>query len=307
MAIILKSGTSGNLASIEADGSMRVTARGAAIASTSATIAAGATGALGPFDVSTAGNVSFIVKNALATAGWTGNPVIVFEQSDDQVSWTPLITVRSDTSQALSLHALGPGAPNTSIVFDAGLEGVNWARARITTATTTGALTIVAQPGGLAFSPSVALVYPQRLSVVVYGAALAVGTSGTESLLTLTQQKGLATTNVANSFTVPAGRRFRLQSMVITQVGSATATAGTTVFRLRYNPAGAVTTASTPILMQSRLAAPAQATSFQQLALPIPDNMEMPGDGIGQYGVTVTPTFTTNAPTIDVLLVGYEY
>lgn len=308
MAITLRSGSSPtNLARIDADGALLTATRGAMFAPVSTTVAAAATGALGPVDVSAAGVVSFIVKNTTAASAWSGSPVIVFEQSDDQVSWTPLVCVRSDTSQALPVHVLGAGAANQSIVFDAALEGVAWVRARVTTGPSAGSLTVVAQPGGMAFAPSLVVQQPARTAVVLSGTALAVGATGVETLLTVTQQRGTAAAVSAASYTVPAGRRLRVQSLVFTQVGSGTAAAATSIFRLRYNPAGAVAVNSTPVLLPARLASPTTATSFQQLQVSPADGYEIAGDGVASFGFTVQATYVTNAPTVDVLLVGYEF
>ena len=37
------------------------------------------------------------------------------------------------------------------------------------------------------------------------------------------------------------------------------------------------------------------------------DGLEIPGDGTLQFGVTAAATYTTNAPTWDVVIIGYEY
>lgn len=308
MAITVRDRTTPtNVAAVDADGAIHTATRGTPLAVSSAPFAAGATGVLGPLDVQYAGNVSFIVKNTAAGTGWTGSPVIAFEQSDDAVSWTPLITVRSDTSQVLSTHVLGPGAANTSMVFDAALEGVAFVRARVLTGTATGGLTVVAQPGGLPFTPTLTLSPPQRTAVVLWGAALAVGATNVESLLTLSQSRGTAAVVTGSSYVIPAGKRLKVQALLFTQVGSPTATAATTVFRWRYNPAGNVTTTSAPILLTTRLASPSTALSFQQFNVPLAEGYELAGDGTAAFGFTVTPTYTTNAPTVDVQLIGYEY
>lgn len=130
--------------------------RGAAITGQSLAVTA-ATPVTGTgLDVSAAGNATFFVKNTVAGTGYTGAPVIVFEQSDDNVQWAAMPVMRSDTGLVASTHTLPAGAANTSIAFDCGLEGVNWVRVRVTTAQTANGMTIVTAPGGLAFSPFVA-------------------------------------------------------------------------------------------------------------------------------------------------------
>lgn len=281
---------------------------GARPAATTATVAAAATGTLGPVDVSEAATVAFLVKAQTPASGWTGSPVVVFEQSDDTVQWAPLFVTRADTNLAAATQVLGAGAANTAVAFIASVPPTAmWVRARVTTGTATGALTLSAQTGGLPATPSVVIATPARTPVTISGVALAVGTSGTETLLTLAHERFPAAAVNATSYLVPAGRRLRIQNMVFTQVGNSTAAAATSIFRIRYNPAGAVTTTSAPILLPARLASPSQATSFQQLPVPIPEGFDITGDGVGQFGITVTTTWTLNAPTVDVLIVGYEY
>lgn len=142
-----------NVAKVGASGGVRVIGgapTGQSLAVTAATPVTG-TG----LDASEAGNATFFVKNTVAGTAYTGAPVIVFEQSDDNVSWAPLQVVRSDTGQVGSTWTLPAGAANASLAFDAGLEGVNWVRVRVTTAQTANGMTIVTNLGGMPFSPFV--------------------------------------------------------------------------------------------------------------------------------------------------------
>lgn len=131
--------------------------KGSVIVPVSGSIAAAGTGTIGPLDVSEAGNATFTVKNTIAASAYAGAPVLVFEQSDDNVSWGPLIVVRSDTLSAGSTVTLAPNSASASLMFDAAMEGVNWVRCRVTTGPATNALTVNIVPGGFAFSPSVAV------------------------------------------------------------------------------------------------------------------------------------------------------
>jgi hypothetical protein len=63
-------------------------------------------------------------------------------------------------------------------MFDAALEGVNWVRVRVTTAQTANGMTVITQPGGLAFSPAVAAIAPPPASSALSNVSGAV-TSGT--------------------------------------------------------------------------------------------------------------------------------
>lgn len=148
--------------------------RGAAPAALSASVAVATPATVGPLNVSEAGNVTFTVKNTTAASAWGGAPVLVFEQSDDNVSWGPLNVVRADTGNAGTAFTLGAGAANASLMFDAGMEGVNWVRCRVTTAPTGNALTVNIVPGGMPFEPSVAAVAPAPATGTVTSVAAAV-------------------------------------------------------------------------------------------------------------------------------------
>lgn len=124
-------------------------------------------------DVSEAGNVTFIIKNTVAATAFTGVPVIVFEQSDDNTSWAPLPVTNNANLVTSSQPVIATGAANVSQMFDAGLEGVNWVRARVTTAQTANGMTIIIQPGGLGFSPAVSAVAPPPTANVLTSVAAA--------------------------------------------------------------------------------------------------------------------------------------
>lgn len=109
------------------------------------------------YDVSEAGNVSFIVKNTVAGTAWGGTPTMSFEQSDDGVSWAPLTVVRNDNGYAAANHNLGAGAANASIVLEAAVESVSYVRCSKTSAANNG-VTVVIQGGGMPFSPAVSAI-----------------------------------------------------------------------------------------------------------------------------------------------------
>lgn len=146
-----------------------------------------------------------------------------------------------------------------------------------------------------------------RTAINLYAVAAAAGTTGTETAITLTKSSGTSATSTGTSFVVTNGKRFRITEISVATRGHATATIQTTTFSLRLNTAGAVTTSSTPILLQARSATPATASAWDRVILPIPDGFEIAGDGTAQIGVTAAATYTTNAPTWDVNIIGYEY
>lgn len=282
--------------------------KGAAIGYAPIAIAAGATATAGPVDVSEAGNVTFTVKNTVPTTGATGNPVLVFEQSDDAVSWGPLPVTRADTSFTAATHMFTGGiAAGTSVSCSAAVLGVNYVRVRVTAGTATGGLTIAIQPGGLAFVPSTSPVAPSRTLVSYFANGFAVPATSVEGAVTLTRAYGVTANTTGTSFVLTAGRRFRITNFVIGMTGNAVATAANIIFRLRYSASGAVTTTTTPILLQARAGSPAMAGGSEHIAVNIPDGMELYGDGNAQIGITCLCNVSLNAPTGDVNIVGYEY
>jgi hypothetical protein len=148
---------------------------------------------------------------------------------------------------------------------------------------------------------------PARTTIVLYGTALATGATGVEALLTLSQQKGGVVTS-ASSFTVTSGKKLRIQAIHIGQVGNSNAAVGTTLIRMRQSTTGAVTTTTPLILAQTRIVNPATASAFSTADITLEDGMELVGDGVAQFGFTVNSTFTFgNAPTVDLMIFGYEY
>ena len=147
-----------------------------------------------------------------------------------------------------------------------------------------------------------------RTEIRLYAVAAAAGATTVETAITLTKSAGTSATTTGASFIVTAGKRFKIVHFMVATRGNATATAQSTTFNLRLNTAGAVTTTSTPIILSARSATPATASAWDRYALLLPeDGIELVGDGTMQFGVTAAATFTTNAPTWDVLIVGYEY
>lgn len=129
--------------------------KGSSISGVSNPVAASTTATIGPVDVAEAGNVTFTIKSTAPAVPYTGAPVVMFEQSDDGTSWSPLLVVRSDTGVPAATHVLPAGALNGALMFDSALEGVNYVRARLTTGSTANGITVAIQPGGLSFSPLV--------------------------------------------------------------------------------------------------------------------------------------------------------
>jgi hypothetical protein len=154
----------------------------------------------------------------------------------------------------------------------------------------------------------VQVINTSRTELRFYAVAAAAGATTVETAITLTKSSGTAATSTAASFVVTAGKRFKITHISVATRGNATATVQTTTFNFRINTAGAVTTASTPIILAVRSATPATASAWDRYSIELPaDGLEIPGDGTLQFGITAAATFVTNAPTWDVNIIGYEY
>lgn len=146
-----------------------------------------------------------------------------------------------------------------------------------------------------------------RTTIIFSATAAAAGTTGTETAISLIKSAGTGATSTGTSFVITSGKTFRITQIFLSVRGNDTATAQTTVFNFRLNTAGAVTTSSTPILFSARIATVATSGIYQTIPLPIPDGMEIQGNGTIQIGLTAAATYTTNAPTWDCLIFGFEY
>lgn len=147
-----------------------------------------------------------------------------------------------------------------------------------------------------------------RTALSFYANNFASGTTTTETIITWTQSSGTgAVTASTASYTITNGKRLRIQAIQVASRGNATATVQSTVFNLRLNTAGACTVTSTPILFAAQSATAAVASAWDRVTIPIPDGYEIAGNGTISICMSAAATFTTNAPTWAVNLVGYEY
>lgn len=145
-----------------------------------------------------------------------------------------------------------------------------------------------------------------RKNVTFYANAVASGTTGTETAITLTRSAGTDATTTGTSFAPTTNKMLFITSITFASRGHNTATAQVTTFSFRINTAGAVTTSSTPIVLKARTATPATANAWDRITIPFSEPFEIWGDGTLQIGVTANAVFTTNAPTWDVLITGFE-
>jgi hypothetical protein len=137
--------------------------------------------------------------------------------------------------------------------------------------------------------------------------AAAAGATSTETAITLTESLGTSSTSTGTSFTPPSGKTFRITAITLRCTGNATATAQTTVFTLRINTAGAVSTSSTPAIQRWALATPATSLAIDRITLSFPEGIDIFGNGTLQWGLTAQSTYTTNAPNWHANISGYLF
>lgn len=147
-----------------------------------------------------------------------------------------------------------------------------------------------------------------RTAISFYANNFASGTTTTETIITWNQSKGTAAvTGSTASYTITNGKTLRITGLSVGSRGNATATIQSTVFNLRLNTGGACIVSSTPILFAAQSATAAVASAWDRVIIPIPDGYEIAGNGTIAICISAAATFTTNAPTWAVNLVGYEY
>lgn len=146
-----------------------------------------------------------------------------------------------------------------------------------------------------------------RTAISFYANAVASGTTGTETLITLTQSKGTGATSSASTYTITNAKTLRITNLTVASRGHLTATTQITTFNLRLNTGGACIVTSTPILAGMATATPATSQAWDRAQFTIPDGYEIAGNGTIALCISANAVFTTNAPTWFVNLFGYEY
>jgi hypothetical protein len=178
---------------------------------------------------STASSASFIVKNTLAGTAWTGNPVVVFEQSDDGASWAPLEVATWWGTSVIGSITLTPNAANAEQIFQVSLVGIANIRVRVVTAQATNGMTIITTVSGAFVAPTINV---QASQVDGGKTTYSAGVSGLSTTLAgdIWSMKGSATktirvTNVEVVCTTGAATNSRLT--LTKRTGFTSGTAGT--------------------------------------------------------------------------------
>jgi hypothetical protein len=294
-------------------GSPTTVANVAEVSSAGAVYIQGFQGARTAYSVTAAGNsgalacANYNIATVTVTGTYAG-VTLIFEGSDDGgTTWFQIQGVRVDSFIAESSSG---SLTNTTRGWDISIGAWTHFRVRASTWTSgTGTVGISFQSMPYEAAPTVGIgaSYNNRTAVHYYAVAAAAGATGVETAITLTKSSGTAATSTGASQTPTSGKRFRITGLSVATRGNATATVQTTTFNLRINTAGAVTTASTPVILSVRSATPATASAWDRVTIPIDEGIEIVGDGTLQFGITAAATFVTNAPTWDVTIIGFEY
>lgn len=331
--------TVANVAEITAGGELETRVPNVSVTGTiSANDALGGSPAGGGALISTAPTASSFVAAALTgqessisiqVTGTFGSGTVWFEGSLDSTngsdgSWF-LLSVRT-VGDIFTVSPIN-SATTARVVRTSG--GMGYVRARITGATSPSVSVRITSSAGVTTVSGVDYMPAPPITKATQGGfgyttqdlkdagrtyrsfwanAAAAGATGTETAITLTGANTTfgGATSTAASWTPTSGKRFRIQQILVAARGHNTATAQITTFNFRVNTAGAVTTSSN-IVTSTAVATPATANSWDRALLTIPDGFEIAGNGTLQFGITAAATYTTNAPTWFVNIIGYEY
>lgn len=219
--------------------------------------------------------------------------------------WTENITQFGGTNISTGTGAAGAGVPRVTISNDSSLaanQSVNVNQVGGTAAAATAKGTQATNGIGTQDFKDAG-----RTALSFYANNVAAGTTTTETLFTLTKSSGTGATSSATTFVITSGKKFRITAISVASRGNATATVQSTVFNLRLNTGGACIVTSTPILFAAQSATPATASAWDRVIIPVPDGYEITGDGTIQFCLSAAATYTTNAPTWSVNIMGFEY
>ncbi len=316
MGISLKGGSTTNLAEVSAAGELSTTGSVKALtyASSTASIAATLVGSANAAVGSTGGApvMYVIVKNSAPS-----NLQLNFEGNDGSGNWMALLATRHETGISAPSHNL-TGFISSGLggwVFSVPAVGFTQIRCRLDINTSAQVTAFTFQPAALSYAP-VATTVPARVPVTLFNLGVVAAGTATESVFILQRVKINPSTGIGQSsgnfYQVPAGRTFRLQSVTFTQVGNSTATAAQTFFRLRGDfQAASYTGTIAQVLANGTISTPATAFAFDSLTWTFSDGMDIWGGTSTStssfLNVTYYSQYTTNAPTLGVTMVGYEY
>jgi hypothetical protein len=143
--------------------------------------------------------------------------------------------------------------------------------------------------------------------MVFYVTASTVGATTVESALTLTKSSGTAATFTCQTCNITSGKTLRIQSIAFASQGNVTATTQSTFFSIRAATSGASCSATTtPVIFKAFTQTPATTLAWDRYTQDINGGYELPSTATS-ICASVNSTFSTNAPTANLVIVGYEY
>jgi hypothetical protein len=276
---------------------------------------------------------------AIQQTGSVTGGVMAFQVSTDGVNW---FQVQGASPSGFGVNTLwGPAVGN--IVMQFNVTGFNFFRTELTSVLTgTGSVNVVQQVGTLAIANLVTVGQPfgqfnhvtlddsaggNAVNTVVKGtqgaralttqdikdsgrsyltltATAAAGVTS-ETLFSLSENRAGTVTAAVTSYTITSGKTFRITAMTLSVRAGAAAVPFSRA-TLRSNTAGA-TVAGSAVVFQLPEVFGISATSGVggQIAIDIPDGLEIVGNGTVSIGVSHLDQATTNV--INFTLCGYEY
>jgi hypothetical protein len=206
---------------------------------------------------------------------------------------------------AVEALAVGGGTPHDSVDTGSPVKIGGVARSTTPTAVADGD-----RVSGWFSQNGAQIVVPQtdtgRTAVTFTAAGLTSGTSTTKVMVTMNKSTVAgAAVSSASSFVITSGKRFRITNISVS-VRAMAATVAIGLFELVINTAGAAVVGS-PTGFTARAATPATTGIYDHKVIPIPDGLEILGNGTLQFGIAYTPTWTTTASQYDVVITGFEY
>lgn len=270
--------------------------------------------------------VGFVVSG-IVTAG-----TIQFLVSQDGADFFPIQGAQSNSYTALPTWNSTLGS--TSLAFD--VAGFAYFRVQLTSVITgSGTVTFIIQSSsvGLEPVPTVGQSNASLLNATVIGTTLTKGTQGStgfsvqelkdagrtfltltataaagvtsETIFSLSQNKGGTVTGGITSYTITNGKTLRIQN-ISASVRSGAAAVPFSRVTLRSNTAGATIATSAVVIQCPEVFGISATTGVGgQMSMDIPDGLEIAGNGTISIGLSHLDQATTNV--INVTLTGYEY
>jgi hypothetical protein len=272
------------------------------------------------------------VQVGFVVSGTVSAGVIAFQVSQDGANWLPIQGAQASAYNAVTSWNSTLGT--SSFEFDT--AGFAYLRVNLTTPITgSGTVTFIIQSSQVSLEPvpTVGQSNAALLNATVVGTTLTKGTQGStgfsvqelkdagrtavtlsatavagvtsETIFSLSQNKGGTVTTGVTSYTITSGKTLRIQNISVSVRAGAAAVPFSRV-TLRSNTAGA-TIATSPVLVQCPEVFGISATTGVggQMSMDIPDGLEIAGNGTVSIGLSHLDQATTNV--INLTLTGYEY